>query len=99
MVKQKVRKQFYVIAYDIGNNKRRTKLVQLLENYGLRVNYSVFECMLTTKQLHLLQDEVNKLIHPQKDNVLFYRLCLKCFSKKQVFPPKKEIDNGLVRYV
>jgi len=33
----------YVVAYDITNDKRRKKLSDLLETYGVRVNYSVFE--------------------------------------------------------
>ena len=42
---------FIVISYDIPADKRRTKLAQLLENYGQRVQYSVFECLLTGRQL------------------------------------------------
>jgi len=35
----------YVVAYDITNDKRRKKLSDLLETYGVRVNYSVFEIL------------------------------------------------------
>ena len=41
-----VKKKFVVIAYDIVDDKHRTKISKLLEGYGERVNYSVFECML-----------------------------------------------------
>jgi CRISPR-associated protein Cas2 len=34
----------YVVTYDISNDKRRTKLATLLDKYGIRVNYSVYEC-------------------------------------------------------
>ena len=33
----------YLVTYDIINDKKRTKLSDLLETYGYRVNYSVFE--------------------------------------------------------
>ena len=33
---------FYVIAYDIPNDRRRQKIADLLEGYGKRVQYSVF---------------------------------------------------------
>lgn len=34
----------YVISYDISSDSLRTKIAKELENYGLRVQYSVFEC-------------------------------------------------------
>lgn len=41
---------FYVICYDIPDDKRRKKISDLLEVYGSRVQYSVFECVLNSKQ-------------------------------------------------
>lgn len=32
-----------IICYDVCKTKRRNKLAALLESYGLRANYSVFE--------------------------------------------------------
>lgn len=40
----------YVISYDIESNKIRTKLAKLLEGYGVRIQYSVFECSLSDKR-------------------------------------------------
>jgi len=34
-------------GYDIPSDKRRKKVSDLLEGYGQRVQYSVFECVLT----------------------------------------------------
>src|SRR5262245_31991344 len=34
---------FYLIAYDIPNDQRRTKVAKTLEDFGDRVQYSVFE--------------------------------------------------------
>lgn len=38
----------YVVAYDIPCDKRRKKISDLLEGYGQRVQYSVFECRLSS---------------------------------------------------
>lgn len=38
--------QLWVVAYDSPNNKRRRKLAKLLEGYGERLQWSVFECRL-----------------------------------------------------
>ena len=45
-----------MIAYDSPSNKRRRKLAKLLEGYGERLQWSVFECRLQPHQLRRLRD-------------------------------------------
>ena len=47
--------QLWVIAYDSPSNKRRRKLAKLLEGYGERLQWSVFECRLQSHQLKRLR--------------------------------------------
>lgn len=65
---------FYVIAYDISDDKRRKKISDLLEGYGQRVQYSVFECLLTKKKYKELQDRLQRVFQPGEDNIRFYPL-------------------------
>ena len=44
----------YVISYDIESDRTRRKLAKLLEGYGVRIQYSVFECNLTDKRFQKL---------------------------------------------
>ena len=37
---------FIVVSYDISHTKRRNRLHRALKNFGTRVQYSVFECVL-----------------------------------------------------
>ena len=74
-------KQFIVIAYDLSNDRRRTKLHKLLLNYGTPVQYSLFECWLTRKDLNKLQTQIRKLVRPRQDHVRIYLLCANCASK------------------
>ena len=73
----------YVVTYDIANDKRRTKLSDLLGTYGDRVNYSVFEIELSeAKREKLLYEiELKKLINKKYDSVRFYHLCENCVPK------------------
>jgi len=73
----------YVVAYDISNDKRRKKLSDILEKYGRRVNYSVYEVELTkTKYKELLiQIQEKKLINKKYDSLRFYHICENCLSK------------------
>ena len=73
----------YVVTYDISNDKRRTKLSDLLAAYGVRVNYSVFEIELSeAKRETLLHEiELKKLINKKYDSLRFYHLCENCVPK------------------
>ena len=40
-----------LVSYDISDDKRRRKVCKILEGYGYRVQYSVFECDLDDKKI------------------------------------------------
>ncbi len=61
-----------IVVYDIRDHKRRTKLSNFLEGYGRRVQFSVFECFLTLKEMRQLHEKVQKKVKPKEDNVRFY---------------------------
>ncbi|MBC5797775.1 CRISPR-associated endonuclease Cas2 [Sphaerospermopsis sp. LEGE 00249] len=64
----------YVIAYDIPDDKRRKKIADVLEGYGQRVQYSVFECQLNTEKYNDLRRRLRKIVKLEEDNVRFYPL-------------------------
>ena len=69
-----------LICYDIDNDKRRKKIADLLETYGIRVNYSVFEIKVNkTKFKHLINSL--KDISKKGDNIRIYHLCENCINK------------------
>lgn len=65
---------FYVVTYDIPVDKRRKKVADLLEGYGSRVQYSVFECVLTPEKYRELQKRLRKRIKVEEDSIRFYPL-------------------------
>lgn len=71
----------YVISYDIPNDKRRTKVASLLEDYGHRVQYSVFECWLDKAMRATVEKRLNALIKAEEDSVRLYLLCAVCREK------------------
>lgn len=78
------RKKFTIIAYDITDDGKRTKVSTMLERYGTRRNKSVFECMVTESQLKKITAEIHKRIEPQTDTVLIYRICLNCYVLSEI---------------
>jgi CRISPR-associated protein Cas2 len=77
-------KQFLLIVYDISDDKRRTKLHNRLKDFGTPVQFSVFECLLTTKETKELEKAVNKIIKPRQDRVRYYSICQRCLEKTKV---------------
>jgi len=73
---------FTVVAYDISDNKRRKRVSDILEHYGMRVNYSVFECDLTSAQKRDLKKEILRVIR-EGDDVRYYSLCRNCRRKRE----------------
>ena len=69
----------YVISYDIENDRIRRKVAKELENYGRRVQYSVFECHIDTKKYEELYGKLSKLMEEEETgNIRFYNLCRMC---------------------
>jgi CRISPR-associated protein Cas2 len=61
--------QLWIIAYDTPSSKRRRKLAQLLEGYGCRVQWSVFECRLQRAEIQVLVARLKRLVHAKQDRV------------------------------
>ena len=86
---------FYLICYDITDDRRRTRVAKLLEAYGLRVQKSVFECVLDERHRERLQARLLKLLDPRKDQLRFYPLSDRCRSQVAILgiQPKFAIDD------
>src|SRR5579864_6173062 len=84
----------YVIAYDIPDDRRRTKIHQILMGFGKWTQYSLFECFLTRKQLVLLRSKLAVHLIEAQDSVRFYPLCANCVEKVETIggpPPAEEL--------
>jgi CRISPR-associated protein Cas2 len=84
----------YVVAYDIPDDRRRTKVHQILMGFGTWTQYSLFECFLSRKELILLQSKLDANLDATQDSVRFYPLCANCVTKVQTIgglPPQEAI--------
>jgi CRISPR-associated protein Cas2 len=71
---------FYIVAYDIPSDRRRTKVHKTLSGFGQWTQYSLFELFITDKELILLQNKLEKQVDPEADSVRFYPLCAACLK-------------------
>jgi len=68
-----------LITYDVNTETaagkaRLRKVAKQCENYGQRVQNSVFECLLDSARAKRLQATLEKLIDPEKDSLRYYSL-------------------------
>ena len=75
------RRQWVVVSYDIPDDKRRTKVMKIVEGYGRRAQYSVFECELRPADLRQLQERLHAVLDDTEDDLRFYPLCNECLGK------------------
>jgi CRISPR-associated protein Cas2 len=85
----------YVIAYDISDDRRRTKVHKILLGFGKWTQYSLFECFLTRKQLVLLRSKLEEYLVEQQDSVRFYQLCANCLGHVETVGEPPPIEDLL----
>jgi len=70
---------FVVVAYDISDDKMRTRLHKTLRRFGERVQFSVFECILTREMFEQMCGEVAAVLeHRDLWRVRYYEICEGC---------------------
>ena len=69
---------FYLVSYDIPDDRRRVRLAKALLDFGRRVQYSVFECLLDRDLLVQMTDRIEGIIDEVDDSVRIYGLCAGC---------------------
>ena len=68
-----------LITYDINvetkaGRKRLRQVAKQCQNYGQRVQNSVFECVLDPALLKKLQSNLEAIINPETDSIRYYNL-------------------------
>ncbi len=84
---------FCIVAYDVTDTKRRNKVIKLVEPYGKRINYSVFECMMTRTQFEAMCSKLAKTVNSKTDKIAIYPICLDCYGKTRYIPDIKTDYN------
>jgi CRISPR-associated protein Cas2 len=64
----------YLVCYDIRNDRRLRRVAGICEGYGLRVQFSVFECDLSLAKRTQLEQELKAEMNLSEDQVLFVSL-------------------------
>ena len=92
-----------LITYDVNtqdsNGKKRLRNVaKQCENYGIRVQNSVFECIVDAAQYRELKHKLSQQIDAEKDSLRFYYLGDKYKTKIEHIGAKEtiKVDEPLI---
>jgi CRISPR-associated protein Cas2 len=67
-----------IVAYDITDHKRLARVAKLCEDFGVRVQYSVFECRLESHRFDQFWNQLQGEIDPERDRIVAYKVCAAC---------------------
>src|SRR5699024_8987063 len=86
-----------LVTYDVmtssmGGSKRLRKVAKICQNYGQRVQHSVFECIVDATQFTTLKYELRAVIDEELDSLRFYQLGNNYKNKVEHIGTKEAVD-------
>jgi CRISPR-associated protein Cas2 len=89
---------FVIVSYDVatdeGKGQRRLRRVaKACQDYGQRVQYSVFECIVDPAQWTVLKERLISEIDTEKDSLRFYYLGSNWHHRVEHIGAKASIDQ------
>lgn len=65
---------FYLVSYEVADDRRRDRLAKLLMDYGDRIQFSVFCCELNPRERVRLLAEIREQLNGAEDQALVVEL-------------------------
>jgi CRISPR-associated protein Cas2 len=89
---------FVLISYDVATDdgageRRLRRVAKTCKDYGQRVQYSVFECIVDPAQWAYLKQRLINEIDPEKDSLRFYYLGSNWRRRVEHIGAKETIDQ------
>ncbi len=75
-------RNWYLLTYDVREAGRLRLTCRVVNNYGIRVQYSVYRCRLLDMELERLRWELARIMTPE-DDLMIVRLCPGCVRRIQ----------------
>ena len=66
--------RLYIVTYDISSPSRLRQVYKTMRGFGDHLQYSVFRCILSDRQMVRLRSALESVIDPGEDQVLFIPL-------------------------
>ncbi len=89
----------YLVVYDICGPKRLRRVAKACEDYGFRVQKSVFECDLPDDVFRRLWNRLTELIDTESDHIRAYSLCARCVDGMLAMGIAQEDQNDVQTWI
>lgn len=87
----------YIICYDIPDDKTRNDIVNYLERFAWRVQYSVFSCRMDSARATLVWKDLLAIASPNQGNsILMLPLCKSCEKNLLLSTKPLEEEKGFL---
>jgi len=83
----------YLFCYDITNTRKRNQISKALEQFGLRVQKSVFQCDVPAEKAGEIKTALLDLIDRKKDSLFFCPICDACLEKARTIGDKTMLQT------
>ncbi|WP_319476789.1 CRISPR-associated endonuclease Cas2 [Marispirochaeta aestuarii] len=86
-----------LVSYDVavttpGGTRRLRKVAKVCQNFGQRVQHSVFECVVDPAQWVTLKNQLEKIVDPKEDSLRYYFLGSNYKRRVEHFGAKPSLD-------
>jgi len=87
--------KYVIMVYDVGE-ERVGKVLKTGKKYLTWIQKSVFEGQITESKLEKLKTELKKIIEPEKDSIIFFKLREAYLTKKEIIGREKNDTSNII---
>lgn len=88
-----------IVAYDISDEKRLTRVAKVMLDYGVRVQKSIFEIAAPDNVFLIMKRRVEEIIVAEVDGVKYFPLCNRCAGTVEIIGQGQFTDPDREYYV
>lgn len=70
-----------IVAYDVAGSYRLRRVAAICEDYGCRLQKSIFRCTLSEERFMCLRERLMRVLNPDEDRLLIITLDENCADR------------------
>jgi len=88
-----------IIAYDIADPKRLSRIARIMMDYGTRVQKSIFEATVSRTSFSEMKRRIEETIEDAEDGVKYFPLCQRCSGTVEIIGQGIYLDPDAEYYI
>ncbi len=88
-----------IVAYDIADPTRLARIAKIMEDYGVRVQKSIFEVTARKGVFREMKDRIERVMVFEQDGVKYFPVCEKCAQTVEIIGKGFYVDPDAEFYI